>query len=296
MGRFNAKTAEMVGFKAVGRTRGQNNLNPAAIHHHGCPASIRARIKRGRRGIHPILNDAHPATDLNRFSVEGVYLAANAEGDMFANPGPDGFLHGRRIGNIPDHRPLGILLEQFRQQDGPVTRCACAATIGQVPKHNQTVLRFNGRSHALLHRNHIGMKRVPLGPAGFFDLLGNVVSQGRLVVGSHRHIEAGLGRVGTKEPTQQGHIKYTGSTAQGSCLPHQRLHGPARGDIEFLQRRGHGRLSPGRCRCDTPVKHAGHDLSRLLAAWEKIVVRVGFHTNQHTGLLDHQRGGIGMAI
>ena len=87
-------------------------------------------------------------------------------------PGPDSLLRGHRIGNIADHRPLGILSEQFRQQDGPVAGRAGAATIGQVSQHDQAILGFNGRPHALLHRNHVGMKRLPLGPAGVFDALG----------------------------------------------------------------------------------------------------------------------------
>ena len=64
----------------------------------------------------------------------------------------------------------------------------------------------------------------------------------------------------------------------------------------FLQGRRHGRLGADHGRRQAAVEHAGHDLGGLAADRYEVVVRVGLDADQQIGLLDHQRGDVGVAV
>src|SRR5262249_6829687 len=140
---------------------------------------------------------------LDRIAMKLVSLPANGEGDLLPDPRCDRFLDSSRIGNVTDHGTLGILFKQFCQESGPVSWRAGPTAISQVTQHYRPFLGGEGLSHGVFDGNHVGMKGMPLGPTGFFDLFGNLPRQVWLFVGRDRDTDTCFKPVRGEEPAQQ---------------------------------------------------------------------------------------------
>src|SRR5713101_3784143 len=193
----------MVDLKNKGWTRRKNDLDTAAVEHDCHPATIGSSVECGRGRVHSIMNDSHATTHLDWIAMKLVYLAANCEGDLLPDPCFDRFLHGSRISDIANDGSLGILSKEFGEESRAIPWCACATAVSQVTKDYWPFLSFDGFSDSIFYRNHKGVKGMPLCPAGFFDLFGNVSCQVWFFVGRGDYTYPRFRDVRGEEPAQQ---------------------------------------------------------------------------------------------
>ncbi len=112
-----------------------------------------------------------------------------------------------------------------------------------------------------------------------------------------QHAQPGCRTVGVGPTANRGNVEDTRVAPHVvQAAPHQIFHGPSRCNALLLQRRHEGWLLQSRGWMYPAAADTRHEVCRLLAAFVKIVVRVGFDADQHTGMLHQLRRDIGVAV
>src|SRR5713226_8925537 len=133
LGRLDPQTAKMVRLEYQRRTRSEYYFDPVAVDHHRRSAIKRPGVERRPARVDAVMNRTHAAADLDRLAMKLVHLPTDREAHVLAHAGRDRLLRSRGVGDIPDNRALGLLLEQFGEQRGAVAGRTGAAAVRKVP-------------------------------------------------------------------------------------------------------------------------------------------------------------------
>src|SRR5215475_9184140 len=123
------------------------------------------------------MNRPDTSADLNRLAMEAVDLPPDGHGHVFADPYPYCLLYGFRVRDAANNGPLRVLLEEFSEQRGAVARGAGAATVGQIAENDWSLVGLNRLVYRLFHRDHVGVKRMPLSPALGLQFFGELAGK-----------------------------------------------------------------------------------------------------------------------